>query len=368
MSARGTSAAPPARTPRPGRTTRAANPIATASTTAALAVGLVLLAGCTGGGASDTSGVPAMPMSGDSADRAGGSSESARSESGSTSGPAAGDEAATTAPASVTTGAAAADRQVISTGWVDVVVDDPVAAAGEVVTIVEGAAGWIDSRSIVAETEDEPASATLVTRIPSEVLTATLTELDTVGDTVRSEIEAEDVTGTVQDLDARIRAKELSVERLENLLANATTNAELIEAESALTARQSELEELHSQRNRLGDQAAMSTITLELTVAEEDEEEPAVEPRGFSSGLSDGWGSLTTFVTGALVVLGVLLPWLVVAAALGGAVLLVRRIRHGRATTPVATATASPAATATDTSSTPAPEAPAPEGGHDAKD
>jgi Domain of unknown function (DUF4349) len=306
----------------PRTTTRTAR---TTRTAAALAVGLAFLAGCSGGGSSADQDVPRPAQGYDSGAESAydGSAAGSADESGSESSGATPAEADASADGSL----ASVERLVISTGDVHVSVEDPVTAADEVVALVEGVGGRVDSRSIVGEAEEQHPWASLVVRIPAADLTTTLASLDDVGETVRSEIAAQDVTGSAQDLDARIRAKELSVTRLEALLASAGTNAELIEAESALTTRQSELEEMQSQRTRLGDQAAMSTITIELTVPSE---VPVVESRGFTGGLGSGWAGLVSFVTTALVVVGVLLPWVLALGAVGGLVLLAVRLRRSR--------------------------------------
>lgn len=310
------------------RTTRTARSCTTRATrtAASLAVGLALLAACSGVGATSADQDVPRPAQGyDSGAESAydGSAVGSTDESGTESSSATPAEADASADGSL----ASVERLVISTGDVHVSVEDPVTAADEVVALVEGVGGRVDSRSIVGEAEEQHPWASLVVRIPAADLTATLASLDDIGETVRSEIAAQDVTGSAQDLDARIRAKELSVTRLEGLLASAGTNAELIEAESALTTRQSELEELQSQRARLGDEAAMSTITIELTVPSE---VPVVESQGFTGGLGSGWAGLVSFVTTALVVVGVLLPWVLALGAVGGLVLLAVRLRRSR--------------------------------------
>lgn len=312
------------------RSVRAARParsLCTARAAAGLAIGLALLGACSGVGSSSADQDVPRPHQGYDS----GSESSYDGTAGDgTAAPGSADQPTPSGSTASADGSMdAAERLVISTGTVDVSVEDPVAAADEVVALVEGVGGRVDSRSVVGEAEDQHPWASLVVRIPSTDLTPTLASLDDVGDTLRSEIEAQDVTGSAQDLDARIRAKELSVLRLEALLASASTNAELIEAESALTTRQAELEEMQSQRARLGDQAAMSTITIELTVPAETPV-AVVESQGFTGGLGSGWAALVSFVTSALVVVGVLLPWAVAFGVVGGLVVLAIRLRRSR--------------------------------------
>jgi hypothetical protein len=137
-----------------------------------------------------------------------------------------------------------------------------------------------------------------------------------------------DVTSTAIDLDARISALQTSVTRLQTLMDGAATTEALLAAEAALSERQEELESLQSQRSLLADQVELSTLRVHLRpfgVA------PAGGPDGFLDGLSTGWRSLVTAVGAVVVVLGVLLPWLAVAALVAVAVLVPVRLARRRA-------------------------------------
>ncbi|MEE6294492.1 DUF4349 domain-containing protein [Georgenia wangjunii] len=237
---------------------------------------------------------------------------------------------------------AGAVRDVISTGTLRIVVDDAREAADEVARIVETAGGRVDERAEhTGEREGEPPTAWLTVRVPSSSLTATLADLETLGEVEDLSIRAQDVTRESQDLEARIRALETSTERLLTLMADAETNADLLAAESALSERQSELESLQSQRSSLSDRVALATLEISLAA----EREPAqLEPGGFLGGLTSGWDALVSFASGLLVVLGVMLPWLLVAAAVGAVVLpLVRRRRRRASRDPVGATPRAPA-------------------------
>ncbi|GIG28281.1 hypothetical protein Cma02nite_08810 [Cellulomonas marina] len=225
-------------------------------------------------------------------------------------------------------------RQVVQTGEVRMTAEDPVAAADDVAALVEGTGGRVDDRYVVTDRgEEAPASAALTVRVPAEDLTAVLTRLDEVGEVVEQQVQARDVTGTAQDLDARIRALEVSVARMEDLLARATTSTDLVTAEDALTDRQSRLEELRAQRARLAEEVALSTLVVAIDIP--GGVAVTAEPQGFLDGLSSGWGALVTTLGVALVVVGVVLPWALAAGALLGLVVLVQRGwgRRGRHTT-----------------------------------
>ncbi|SCX49502.1 protein of unknown function [Klenkia marina] len=225
------------------------------------------------------------------------------------------------------------ERQVVTTADTTVAVDDPAAGAQQVSELVEDRGGRVDQRSerTVPRTSGDTTVADLVLRVPADELTGVLDELDRMGDLSSVSVVRDDVTSTAVDLDARISALQTSVTRLEALMAGAATTADLLAAEQELSIRQQDLEALQAERTALADQVELTTLSVQLveTEAAAEDDDP-----GFLGGLSTGWGSLTAAFGGALVVLGVLLPWLlVVAVAAAVAVPLVRRARRRARTT-----------------------------------
>jgi hypothetical protein len=219
------------------------------------------------------------------------------------------------------------NRSVITTGYITVTAETPLEAATEAIRIVEGVNGRVDGRQEYAPVDGNQGAATLTLRIPATVLTATVNKLKALGEVEEISITSTDVTSQVQDVDGRIKALQASVDRLTTLLATATTTADLVQIESSLSQRQAELESMQSQQRALGDAVDLATITLSLiSVADA----PADTPDTFLSGLAAGWAAFLAFLSGALVVLGVMLPWVVFLALLAAVVLVVLRVRHTR--------------------------------------
>ena len=232
----------------------------------------------------------------------------------------------------------AANRDIITTGSVSLTVKDPIKAAQDAVTITEQANGRVDSRTENPGTDSgiqnpipydgmtypiQPGpmpSAFLTLRIPSDELDRTLTELKKLGTVNYVSFNASDVSQQTQDLDARITSLGASVDRLLSLMSQATNTTDLIAIEGVLSARQSELESLKSQRDYLSDQIDYSTLNLEMygegLIA------PG-SPDNFWTGVVAGWNALLATLGGALVVFGVALPWLIVLGAVGVIVLLI---------------------------------------------
>lgn len=227
-------------------------------------------------------------------------------------------------------GTSAANRIVIQTGYVTMTTEDPVATAASVSDLAARVGGRTDARQVTSESEYQHPSASLTLRIPADKLDGVLADLRELGTVAEENVSVEDVTLASQDLDARIEAKKLSIERLENLLAEASTTSDVIDAENSLTQRQVELEQLQAEQAWLAEQVALSTLEVWIGVPDE---VPVVEPTGFSGGVANGWDSLVAFVTGLVAVLGFLLPWLGVAALVAALVWFLLRSRRSRAKT-----------------------------------
>ncbi|WP_084497687.1 DUF4349 domain-containing protein [Nocardia amamiensis] len=217
-------------------------------------------------------------------------------------------------------------RKEVVTGGVEITADAPVAAAGAIIDRVREAGGRVDSRTEQPGTDDSEPSATLVVRLPADKTDAFIAGLGGVGQVTRVSTNRDDVTMQWEDLDARIKALQASVDRLRALIAGATTTSDLIAAEQALSSRQGELDSLTAQKRRLDDQVALSTLTIDITT---DEKKSDDDPDSFWDGIVAGWNSLVDWLRDAVVFSGKAIPWLgflaVLAALLWAVVRLVRR-------------------------------------------
>jgi Flp pilus assembly protein TadB len=88
---------------------------------------------------------------------------------------------------------------------------------------------------------------------------------------------------------------------------------------------------MEAQKRGLDEQVSLSTLELSLiSVADA----PVDSPDTFASGLATGWDSFVAFLAGALVAIGVMLPWVAffgVLAAIGLFAARVARRRKQRA-------------------------------------
>jgi hypothetical protein len=223
-----------------------------------------------------------------------------------------------------------ADRQVVTNASASLAVEDPADAAQQVSELVESVGGRVEERSEQAAAGENGvggAFADLVVRVPADELTGVLADLEDLGDVESVSVSRSDVTATAVDLDARISALQTSVARLQALMDVAASVEDLLAAEQVLSERQAELESLQSQRALLADQVELSTLRVHLApfgVA------PAGGPDGFLDGLGTGWRSLLAALGAFVVVLGVALPWLAVAGLVTAGVLVPVRLSRRR--------------------------------------
>ncbi len=235
--------------------------------------------------------------------------------------------------ASGTSASIDAERQVIRTAYISMRVDSVPASAADVRGIAGGFGGIVTDESMTADGSSDAdvanSYATVTVQVPADRLEDFLSAIADLGTVDSRTVSAQDVTLQVVDLDARIDALTTSITRLEQLLARAETVEDLLAIETELSRRQADLDALQAQRTWLGDQVAMSTVTVSLSPTTYVTSSGAP---GFLSGLETGWSALVA-AAGALITLaGVLLPFLVLLGIIAVPVtfLIVRLARRGR--------------------------------------
>jgi uncharacterized coiled-coil protein SlyX len=218
-------------------------------------------------------------------------------------------------------------RSVIVTGTMTVTADDPLEASSEAVRLVEAAGGRVDGRTEYAPSGGDAGSASLTLRIPADKLQQVLDDLAELGRADEISTSSSDVTVLVADLDSRIATQRGIIDRLNTMFGQAATIDDLITLETSIAEHQALLEDLEAQQRSVADQVALSTLSLYLR---SEAEAPVTQPMDFLSGLQAGWGAFVGFFSGLLVALGVLLPWLIAAALISTATVLIVRANRRR--------------------------------------
>lgn len=240
-----------------------------------------------------------------------------------------------------TDAAASGTRDIVASASATVTVDDVSAAAGEVQQRAEALGGYTESLSIgtsqpvmpidgrvagdATTSAVAPTDGWITVRVPATQLQSLLDELSSLGEVTSSSTNRYDVTSQVVDVEARLTSAQTSIDRLRELMAQATSTADLIAAESALAERQAEAESLQAQLTMLNEQVAMSSLSVTLQTRYEPVN---ADPAGFWDGLVAGWNGLVATLNGVVVALGFLIPWLLVLAVIGGIVWGIRVLRR----------------------------------------
>ena len=223
----------------------------------------------------------------------------------------------------------------------EVLVEDVPAAVSRARATAVGVDGWVSSEEVRPGTGEGAGAragwATLVLRVPSEDLDSVVTSLGELGDVTSSSSEAQDVTTEYRDVEARVATLEASAQRLRDLIDEAGSVESIAGLEAELAAREADLDGLKARMKVLAEDVSRSTVTLHLaedaaTLAE------VAPPTGFVAGLKQGWAAFSASVTMLLTALGAVLPFAVLAAAVGVPVLAWRRRARAEAPGPQAAA------------------------------
>lgn len=217
----------------------------------------------------------------------------------------------------------AAGREVITTGNVSMTVGTPAATAQKIIHYVEGAGGRVDARDETDASGDFGGSVSLTVRIPQTKVSSAIETFRSYGKVNAVSLADQDVTTQGQDLDARIKALQISVDRLESIMKDSKSTTELLKAETALSQRQADLDSLTAQRKGLTDQVKLSSLQIDISARDRAKN---VSPTGFWGGIVDGWNGLVGTIDGAVHGLGVILPWGLALTVLGGLYWVIRRV------------------------------------------
>ncbi|KOX13086.1 hypothetical protein ADK67_44830 [Saccharothrix sp. NRRL B-16348] len=199
------------------------------------------------------------------------------------------------------------NRQLVRTATVELRASDTTAALSRVKDLVIAEGGYS------AQEKSQPNRASVTVKVPGDRLDPVLESISGLEgvEVSRRELQTEDVTEQLVDVEVRLANQRASVERVRGLLDRATTTSEITDIEAELTKRQSELESLQRRHETLKSQVAMSTLTVVISA----KSEPVVvveDENDFLAAFAGGWGALVKAFGWLLVVLGGVLPFAVV--------------------------------------------------------
>jgi hypothetical protein len=175
-----------------------------------------------------------------------------------------------------------------------------------------------------------PLSAYVTVRVPASAYQAFVASATVLGRVLYQSESAQDVTQQHVDLKARLDNLKAEEARLRQFFAKAKTVSDMLAIEQELSRVQGDIESMQAQVTYLEDQAAMATVTIELT-----EPQAIVSPAGIDWGtkntLTDSVRAFVDTLNGLIVVLGPVLAVLVfVGLPVWLVVWVIRRAMHRR--------------------------------------
>lgn len=233
-----------------------------------------------------------------------------------------------------TNGAAVIERLIIREGNLTLVVDKTVETRemiNDIVAELAGQGAYVVSASESGRGENRQPYINMVIRVPVGEFDNVMDQIAEMAVRVDERYEnAQDVTDEYVDLEGRIEAMEVSIERLKELMRDADFTEDLLNAEEQLSRREAELEAYQGRLNFLAQSAALSLININLTPYELSEPiDSSWKPaETFRRAVEDLVFSLQDFAD-FMIVFGVaVLPWLVFfGLIIWGVVALVRSRR-----------------------------------------
>ncbi len=287
---------------------------------AAALLSALVLAGCSGDGSDSSAGATAAAAG------------AALDGPGSPVAAAAPADAAAKATQQLTAKAAALEpRRQVRTGDLSVRVKDVDTAVARARSLATAAGGYVGDERTLTDPQPQGAATTsssMTLRVPEAQLDRVMGQVAALGSVLSRATSATDVSGTYVDTQARLRTQRESVARVRALLGKATTIGQVVQVEGQLAGRTAELEALEARLANLDDQTTLATLKVSLTPPPATAARTAPPQQAtFVTGLRGGWHALGAGVAAALVVLGAVLPFAVVAAVVGVPVWLTRRRR-----------------------------------------
>ncbi len=168
------------------------------------------------------------------------------------------------ADAATVAGVATAERMVVRTASLDLIVPDTEKALDDIQAMARELGGYVVS--VEAYQYQEGRQATVTLRIPAEKLDTVLDRLRAMATTVRREsVSGQDVTDQYVDLQSRLRHLEAKEKQLLEFLDKAEDTEAVLAVYEHLSQTQAEIEQVKGRMQYLENQAALATVTVSLT-------------------------------------------------------------------------------------------------------
>lgn len=274
---------------------------------------VLLLGACSAGGDESSSG--GVDAAADGGAEGAGSDDAAAAAEGPAAEGADADSAVEVIPAQAN---AAPGRMIARDATLSLFVADVTKAAGQVRAAVGSTEGYVVSEDITPAVDEAEGGgyAMLVLSVPSASLDQAVSQVAALGTVTASNLTSQDVTEKYVDTTARIETLQASVDRVRDLLGEATGVKDIVALERELSTREADLDALGAVQQSLEADVSRSSLTVEMRTDEAAALAAQEDPSGFLAGLRNGWSAFGTASAAVLTGIGALLPFVITLALL----------------------------------------------------
>jgi len=203
-------------------------------------------------------------------------------------------------------------QSVIFTATLGLRATDIQATVAKATQLAEAAGGYVSGEhASMTQSRHNRAMVSIQFKVPAAGYQSTLGALSALG-TKRSETQqAQDVTGTVADVNSRVASAEAAIAQLRKLLSHAGTVSGLLTVQEQINQEEASLEALQSQQRALARETSYATISMTVTgpLPAGSHRQAHQGVAGFFGGLAAGWRALRVTVAALLTLAGAVLPF-----------------------------------------------------------
>ena len=165
-------------------------------------------------------------------------------------------------------------RLVIKDASLSLIVLDVREAMDETTLLVKAAKGYIESSSM--DEGEKRSNGYMTLRMPEKEFEGMVSAIRAYGEVKSDQLGGDDVTGTVADVEARIKTLTAEEDSYRVLLRNAKKIGDILDIKDRISQVRQQIESYVARRRTMSRLAALSTITVRFSTEEKEEEEVAV--------------------------------------------------------------------------------------------
>jgi Domain of unknown function (DUF4349) len=210
-------------------------------------------------------------------------------------------------------------QSIIYTANLTVQVRDAAMAAARAASDVSAAGGYTAAeKALTSHSPRQRPTVSLTLKVPVAGYRTALQQLSGLGRQSALSQQSTDVTQEVADVGSRVTSQRDEITQLRALLRRAGSVSGLLSVQEQLSNDESALESLLAQQRALDHETTYATISMLLLGPRPHVAAHRAARHGFAAGLAAGWHGLGHATSWALTALGVVLPFAVILAIIGG--------------------------------------------------